>query len=137
MRYLFVCKNNLARSVMAEAFFKHFNPSIETRSASISRDYIGQSTPIIIWQAIYEKGIDVKNHRSTPLDKKLVQSSDKIIVLCEKEICPHYLTQSINVEYWNIKDPVDNVEAIFIARDVIYEKIKSLKIEGHLTKKVN
>ena len=130
MNYLFICHHNMARSPMAEAFFKKYHPEHEARSAAVNGKYMGELLPIQVWKALYEKGIDLKHHRSKPLTQEYVKESDKIFVLCEKKLCPDYLLKSDKAIYWKIDDPIQGLDSIIEARDNIEERVKRLDLEN-------
>ncbi len=128
MDYLFVCRHNRARSQMAEAIFKHYYPKHTVRSAGVNVINLGDIVPYAIFAALNEKGIDCKHQRVQKLTPRLVEISDSIITLCKKEICPDYLINSAKNEFWEVADPVKGIDSMIKARDIIEEKILSLKV---------
>ena len=129
MNYLFICKHNLARSAMAEAFFRHYYPKHSAKSAGVKTISQGDTLPMDVWSALQEKGIDFKNHRTMQLSERLVDEADKIITLCEEDLCPQYLLNSKKNEFWPVRDPVNGYNSIIYAREVIEQKIKELGLK--------
>jgi len=111
---------------MAEYFFKRHYPNPEVRSAGINVRNQGEISPILIWQSMKEKDIDMKHHRSTQLTPKMAEDADKIIVLCKGILCPTYILYSKKTIYWDIEDPKgSNVSDIRKVRDNIEEKVNN------------
>lgn len=84
---LFVCTGNTCRSSMAEALFKKL---LEDKGISKYRFKIS-SAGTCAWdgdnaspqaiQVLEEKGIDIRNHLSTPLTPKLIKETDLILTM--------------------------------------------------------
>ena len=119
MKILFVCRANVGRSQMAEAIFrKHELAGWEVGSAGIEvfdtedEKAVGQKLKDIdgaehVIEGMKELGVDVNEAARSPLTKELVEVSDMIVVLIEKEFCPDYLKEISNVNkvtYWQIID---------------------------------
>jgi arsenate reductase (thioredoxin) len=129
MNYLFICRHNQARSQIAEAFFNHYYKGFgyQAKSAGVYVRLQGDTVPISVWEVMHEKGYELKNHRTCKLTEDLVSQSDKIIILCEKEICPPYLSGSLKAKFWDIKDPVyGGKEVLRRTRDNIEKMILEL-----------
>lgn len=88
MKILFVCTGNTCRSSMAHALAlreleKAGAADVEVMSAGTST-VTGEPASANSVLAMEEMGIDLKGHRSTVLDKKLVQEADLILVMTAK-----------------------------------------------------
>lgn len=84
---LFVCTGNTCRSSMAEALFKKLledkginNDCFKVTSAGTSA-WDGDSASPQAIQVLEQKGIDIRNHYSTPLTSKLIKESDLILTM--------------------------------------------------------
>jgi protein-tyrosine-phosphatase len=57
----------------------------------------------------------------------MIDSADKIFIMCKKEECPQFLLDSNKINFWDIDDPnntnIDNHKRI---RDEIKEKVREL-----------
>jgi arsenate reductase len=107
MKILFVCKGNVARSQMAEAYYNYFTKSIDAISAGVL-DFTplkyGRPVEVVI-QAMKEDGIDVSQKTVKFVSKEMVDGADKIFIMCQKEECPDFLLNSQKITFWNIDDP--------------------------------
>src|SRR3989338_4844952 len=108
-KILFVCLGNVGRSQMAEAFYNHFTNSNNSWSAGIQKDTpakYGNHTPKVV-ASMLELGIDISKAKVKIINQKIINESEKIIVMCKKEQCPNFLLKSENIIFWNIDDPFE------------------------------
>lgn len=124
-KVLFVCVENAGRSQMAEAFAKHYGKGkIEATSAGTMPS--NEVDPVVI-QAMREKGIDISKNKPKPLDTKVVQEAETIIVMgCAAQgFCPAPLLKK--VLEWELEDPKgERIEKVRKIRDEIERKVKNL-----------
>ncbi len=84
MRILFVCTGNLCRSPMAEYLMKEmarqYGIDIEVKSAGILAVHGEPATEETV-AVLQELGINVKSHRSKPLDWDLLDWADIILTM--------------------------------------------------------
>ena len=102
-KVLFVCVENAGRSQMAEAFAKYYGKGkIEATSAGTMPS--NEVNPVVV-QAMREKGIDISKNKPKPLNAKIVQDVERIIVMgCGAQgFCPAPLLKK--VEEWELEDP--------------------------------
>ena len=111
---------------MAEAFSRKYYPKHNSKSAGVNVMVQGDIVPIDVWNIMIEKGIDLKHHRSNMINPKMVDSADKIFVLCPEDECPNYLINADMVDYWKIDDPVGGYDSMVAARDNIEKLVKNL-----------
>jgi len=111
---------------MAEAFFFFFYSEHKSRSVGLKVGKPGDIIPFEVWEVMMEKGFDLKHHRRVKLMPEMVDSADKILVLCDKGECPDYLINSDKVDYWQVDDPVDGYASMVAARDHIEYKVKNM-----------
>ena len=110
MKVLFVCKANVGRSQMAEAFFNNYTRNHKSTSAGTEvKDKEGQTIgqnekARFVWEVMDEEGIDVRNYKRKQLTSQMVERADQVIVITEKEFCPDYLLKSPKAIYWEIPD---------------------------------
>src|SRR3990167_8876934 len=96
MKILFICRENVGRSQMAEAIFKQLNDKHEILSAGtkvVSKDGESRHGQILkdlpaaenVILVLKEKGIQVAENTRTQLSPDLVAWADKIIVMAVHE----------------------------------------------------
>ncbi len=117
MKVLFICNSNVGRSQVAEACFKALSkhncasagiavdemvaqmkvPSKKLKHVSVrhSVNYIGR-----------EFGVDVGENERQQLVPELIDRTELVIVIAEKERWPSYLKEGGKVVFWDIADPV-------------------------------
>ncbi|MCD6162543.1 MAG: low molecular weight protein arginine phosphatase [candidate division Zixibacteria bacterium] len=87
---LFVCTGNTCRSPMAEGIAKKIAEEYSTNHISISSAGTsalnGMPATDYAVEAAKHWDIDISNHRSTPLSKKLIQNSDLILTMAPEHI---------------------------------------------------
>ena len=130
-RDLFICRNNSARSQMAEAWCNHlYGDFLEAESAGLEP---GQVNPLVV-RAMQEVGIDI-SHKGTQAVFDIVKS-DKlfsyVISVCDQsaaERCPIFagITQRLD---WSFPDPA-NLSGTDEEKMVEVRKIRDA-IRGHI-----
>ena len=125
-KILFVCYGNVGRSQMAEAFYNHFTNSNDSWSAGIQEDTPAKyknPAPLIV-EAMLELGIDISQATVKTINQKIIDESEKIIVMCQKKQCPDFLLKSKKITFWNIADPFEaSLDKTRKVRNIIQDKI--------------
>ncbi len=128
-KFLFVCYGNVGRSQMAEAFYNNFTNSSNSWSAGIQEDTpvkYKNPAPIIV-ETMLELGIDISQATVKTINQKIIDGSERIIVMCEEKQCPDYLLKSKKIIFWNVADPFEaTLDETRKVRDAIKDKIFSL-----------
>jgi len=115
---------------MAEAFYNHITDSSDAISAGLldftPAKYVHPIKDVI--DVMAEEGIDVSQNKVKFLTQDMLDNSEKVYVLCEKDKCPGFLLQSDKVTFWeNISDPYQtSVNNFRDKRDLIKERVLSL-----------
>ena len=130
MKILFVCKANIARSQMAEAFFNNLSKNHEAISAGVDvLDFSGKRVEEIsekVPRCMLEKGIDISKKLSNQLTEELVNQNDLIVWIAPEEKIPDYLNRK-KLILWNIEDAGEKSHENWCeARDKIEKLVKSL-----------
>ncbi|MFW6047364.1 MAG: low molecular weight phosphatase family protein [Candidatus Woesearchaeota archaeon] len=128
-KILFICSGNVGRSQMAEAFYNHFTNSKNAFSAGIDPNTPTKypKIPNEICQIMKEENIAVSNQKVKLIKRHFVDEAEKIFVMCKKDLCPDFLTNSEKVVYWKIEDPYEmNIDDMRGIRDQIKIKVKSI-----------
>jgi arsenate reductase len=126
---LFLCVANSARSQMAEGIARALAPS------GVSICSAGSAPARVRPQAVEvlrEIGVDIRAHRSKPVDQIDAASVDAAITLCAEEVCPVFLGRAWRL-HWAMPDPAatagsaeDVLEAYRAVRDRLRERLARL-----------
>ena len=122
---LFVCVENAGRSQMAEAFANLYGKGLIYASSAGTMPS-SEVHPVVI-EVMKEKGIDLSKNRPKPVDARMVQEADVIIVMgCSAEgFCPAPMLKK--VEDWELEDPKGkSIEKVREIRNEIERKVKRL-----------
>lgn len=124
MKILYICTGNACRSLLAEGFTKAFIKrneldNIEVKSCGI---YANQSykIPDIVKQILLKEGIDVSNHISTPVSRKILEESDIIFVMEKTHLLylknnfPEIKNKARLLNKNDIPDPINKPEIEYI-----------------------
>ena len=112
MRILFVCKANVGRSQMAEAFFNRLSKKHRSTSAGFlvgDRDgkplhEKGTSSGEFVVGSTTELGYDLSENRRKQLTPRMVRDADGIFVMADREEVPDYLRGSKKAVFWDVAD---------------------------------
>jgi len=117
MNVMFVCKANVGRSQVAQAFFEDVSGH-SASSAGTEADRIlaadqspsrmlkdGRSKYSIPYMV--EHGVNLGNRERTQLTLELVDAADKVIMILPKGDWPDWLVESEKVILWDLPDPID------------------------------
>lgn len=121
---MFVCKQNSARSQMAEGFAKHLgNNKITVTSAGLQSS---QVNPIAI-AVMKDVGVDISTQTSKPLSDYQPTDFDIVISLCGcgVNLPPQWITRSV-FEDWQLEDPAERPEIFPQIRDEIALRVGKL-----------
>lgn len=128
-KILFVCFGNVGRSQMAEAFYNHLTNSNDSWSAGIQKDTpmkYGNPAPKVV-DSMLELGIDISQAKVKTINQKIIDKSEKIIIMCKKEQCQNSLLEFKNIVFWNIEDPFEmTLDKTKNIRDKIKNKVSLL-----------
>ena len=110
---------------MAEGFYNEKSGKKSAISAGLvdsSQKYNGHPRNDVV-QVMQEAGIDISDQKIKQLTTEMIDVAKKIVVLCDKKMCPATITKRANVIYSNIEDPPDEEKTIEIIRSM-RDKIK-------------
>jgi arsenate reductase len=129
MKILFVCRGNVSRSQIAEAYYNYFTKSNGASSAGVL-DFTpfkyGHPAEEVI-QVMKEDGIDISEQIVKIITKEMVNDVDKIFIMCKKEECPEFLLNSNKITFWDIDDPYNkSLEDHRRIRGEVKEYVKQL-----------
>ena len=123
-KILFLCRENSARSQMAEGIVNHFyKDEFIAKSAGSVIKYVH---PLAI-EVMKEIGIDISSHRSKLVLEFINEEFDYVIMLCagdKGKICPFFPGKAKGFISWEIPDPSEgNIEDFRKVRDILREEI--------------
>ncbi len=130
MIVLFVCKSNIGRSQIAEAFFNKFSKNSKAISAGIdAKDYSGRTVGWLsdkVSKCMLEEGIDISGKLSKQLTGELIEQSELIIWIAPEKEIPEYLGKNKLIS-WNVEDAGGKTyEHWCLARDEIKKLVADL-----------
>lgn len=102
---LFVCQANIGRSQMAEGFFNFFTRSDLAGSAGVI-DVSGkfpQKPAEDAVEAMRERGVDITGQSVKLITPEMCQQARRVVVLCDKSLCPTFLLKLRRVIFRPIK----------------------------------
>lgn len=141
MKILFVCRGNVGRSQIAEALFNSLSKNHKAISVGTKvfdkegnsvegeklKDREGAKHVVA---SMDEVELDVHQAERNQITEQVVEDSDLIIVMAEKETIPEYLLKNDKVRYWGIVDPKNQtLEEVRVIRDTIHNLVKELVTE--------
>lgn len=130
MKILFLCKSNIFRSQIAEAFFNKYSKKHNSKSAGFIKP--DKNNHEFIIRAMSEKGIDISNKYSKELTKEMIDSADKIILMNDDLLSFAGNIPKNKLEIWDIEDTNASEEdehkypEIVAKRDKIEIRVKDL-----------
>ena len=116
MKVLFICFANVARSQIAEAYFKTLSQH-DYDSAGVAVDYLieqGNLPSRKLKDVPYQRpidyikqefGLDISEKERQQLVPEMLKEADLAVVIVEEERWPHYLKENGKVIFWDIPDP--------------------------------
>lgn len=129
LRVLFACIGNSGRSIMAEAYARHYGGDAVVARSGGSRP-LGHVLPTVV-EAMREKGIDVSRHPSKGFDNAWISRHVDLVVTmgCGDDACPAFIGKKMRD--WELEDPkgkdLDTTRRI---RDEIERRVLAL-LEEH------
>jgi protein-tyrosine-phosphatase len=128
-KVLFICHANVGRSQMAEGFYNCSVRNAIAISAGLDptspEKYVHPTEKII--QVMKEENIDVSNNTVKLLTEDMINNSQEVYVLCEKELCPQYIQENEKVVYYFIQDPYEiDIDGTRTIRDEIKDFIQTI-----------
>ena len=106
MNILFVCKSNVGRSQMAEAFFSRLSKHKSISAGTNVFEKEGQPLHEFVVKCMAEEGYDLSKNKRKQITVEMTNKSDKIIVMAKLEELPSYLDLK-KVILWNVDDAKD------------------------------
>ena len=142
MKVLFVCKFNVGRSQMAEAFFNRLSKRNPATSCGVDPYYVKHYNAKVanypkskVIKVMMKRGIDVSGNRIKMVNKRMVEDTDIVIAIMSKNRAmkdlPKYILNSPKFRLWQIEDAnARHASSMYEAqsrnRDKIYVLVKKL-----------
>ena len=141
MKILFICFANVARSQIAQAYFKTISQHHCDSAGIAVDDLIAKNNlrsrklkDVPIQKSIEyikrEFNLDLGEKERQQLLPEMIESADIAIVITEKERWPQYLKEGSKVMFWDIPDPFGQTDGF--ANDVykqVQQRVKQLVAE--------
>ena len=134
MKILYVCRANVGRSQMAEAFHRTFYPVDKVVSAGThvhdnEGKAIGEDLKArFVWEVMDEEGIEVRDYKRNQLTEQISDEADKIILITHPRDWPDYLINDPRIVYWDLEDAKGTDFDFHVkTRDEIKSRVKDIK----------
>jgi len=115
MKVTFVCRANVGRSQVAQAFFsKHSRHESDSAGTMVDESIARKKSPSrMVKDATYqlsicymrERGLEISENVRNQLTPAIVDSADLVIVMAKKATWPDFLVNSDKVREWKFSDP--------------------------------
>lgn len=108
-KILFICQANVGRSQMAEAFYNNKTGGNFSTSAGVidvRKKYKYHPTEMI-QTLMNEVGIDVSKARIKVVTNTILKNVSKIIILCDRKLCPDFIVNDPRSVFREVNDPHD------------------------------
>lgn len=102
MKLLFLCRANVTRSQMAEAFFNRYSKRHTSESAGLKLDSDNIDERVI--RAMKEFGFDLSDKKPKKVTDKMIDNADRVIIVSPD--LEKYYTWNKKPIIWNIYDIV-------------------------------
>lgn len=125
---LFVCQANVGRSQMAEGFFNFLTGTDFAASAGVVdvRQKFEKPAEDAV-KAMLERGIDISAQVVKIVTPEMCQQARRVVVLCDKALCPTFLLKMRRVVFKPVKDlAADHFQAARKVRDQVEDIVYSL-----------
>ncbi|HOK56187.1 MAG TPA: arsenate reductase ArsC [bacterium] len=124
-KILFLCRENSARSQIAEGIVNYF---YKDNFIAFSAGSIVKFVHPLAIEVMKEIGIDISNHRSKSIKEFLNEEFDYVITVCvgdKKGLCPFFPGKTKKTIAWEIPDPAEKneIEGFRKVRDILKRKI--------------
>jgi len=127
-KILFLCVQNSARSIMAEAIARHLAPpEVTVLSAGSNPAFLRHQAV----QVLQEAGISTEGLHSKSVDQIDPTGVEAVITLCVEEVCPVFLGK-VRRLHWGLSDParvepeVAKLVAFRAVRDELMKRLTAL-----------
>jgi protein-tyrosine-phosphatase len=131
MKILFLCKSNVTRSQMAEAFFNHLNKNMNIKAESAALLMPQEKMHKLVARVMAERGIDISRNKSKKVTDEMIKNANRIILMNPDllGLSEKFQIPGEKIEVWNVPDVVanenqENLERFRRARNLIEEKIR-------------
>ncbi len=131
MNIIFVCRQNIGRSQIAQALYEKYT-SYKCASygtiVEIENQLIKEVVTLpYLFPKMLALGCDISSAKRNQLKEEHIVGVDKIIVMAEKDTWPLFLQNSKHVEFWEIEDPINaDSQTYDVIISQIHEKVKLL-----------
>jgi arsenate reductase len=117
MKVLFVCRANVGRSQIAEAIFNKLAPegytSISAGTNVLDKEGNSMEGQTLanrvgaeqVLEVLRELNIEAGSAVRNQITESMINESNVVVVMAEKETWPEYLLNNNKVIYWEIIDP--------------------------------
>lgn len=130
MEILFLCRGNVYRSQIAEAFFNEYSSNHNAKSAAIDKPL--EKMDKLVIRVMKEKGIDISRSLSEKVTEEMINSSDKIIIMNQDLLDYGQNLPKEKIEIWDVKDSdakekdEHKYPELVQGREIIEGKVKDL-----------
>ena len=135
VKVMFVCKANVGRSQVAEAFFLEMSKNTAISSGTHVDEEMAKQKPASAklkdnskysLPYMLTQGIDISEQVRNQLTPRLVAEVDRVVAILSEDEIPAYVKDSGKLTVWDIPDPATNPDDSTKLFDAVKQRVSDL-----------
>lgn len=122
---LYICRGNVGRSQMAQAFHNSLSGSgAISAGLDVAEQKEGEGLAKEVYECMQEEGYSMEGHYRKQVTLKMIQQADKVVVITSPADFEKYAELAKQVLYWDIPDAKGT--------DLEYHRLVRDSVESHV-----